>query len=331
MTILIAIVLLAFGLLVTAKAADYLVDGASSVAKKFNIPSLVIGLTIVAFGTSAPELIVSITAAIQGSTDIALGNVVGSNIFNILFILGLCSMITNLAVQSSTVWKEIPFSLLAAFVTLVLGATIPINDGNLLNLNYNSTEKIGYIGLAQGLILLFFFAIFLYYTFTLAKNGSADKSDQIKPIPNWKSILSIVGGLAGLLIGGRLVVDNAVQIAAFLGLSEKFIGLTIVAAGTSLPELMTSLRAAQKGEADIAVGNIVGSNLFNIFFILGLTATIKQIPIDAQNIFDLIVLVVTTVLLFLVNFLFKRFNLGKIEGVAFLISYIAYVAYLINR
>jgi cation:H+ antiporter len=327
--------LLIIGLLILAKAADYLVDGASSLAKRLSVPPLVIGLTIVAFGTSMPELIVSLLAASRGSMDIALGNVIGSNIFNILVILGLCSIITPLKIKSTTVWKEIPFSFAAAVSVLFLGLYAVFSSNKLPSIDLNSATDIGVIGFSGGVILLLFFIIFMYYSFGLAKNDTETQSEEggeeIHSYSNLKSGFYILGGLIGLVVAGKIVVDQAVVIAQFAGLSEKFIGLTIVSAGTSLPELVTSIRATQKGQDDIAIGNVVGSNIFNIFFILGITSLITPVPIDGQNIFDILVLFVSTILLFVFNFLLKRFSLGKFEGLVFLLGYIGYVTYLFVR
>jgi cation:H+ antiporter len=329
--IAISLVLLLAGLFVVSKGADFLVDGSTSLAKRFNVPSLVIGLTIVAFGTSMPEMVVSLVAALQGSTEIALGNVVGSNIFNILFILGICSLISRLSIGSSTVWKEIPFSFLAAIVAFILGLRQLIGTSNFWDLNLASKTPITNLGITDGLVLLLFFAIFLYYSFGLGMQGNSETSDEFPTFGLGKTALWIGGGLVSLIFGGRLVVDNAILIAQTVGISEKLIGLTIVSAGTSLPELVTSIKATQKGLNDIAIGNVVGSNIFNMLCILGITLLIKPIPIDGQNIFDLVVLFVATIMLFVFNFVLKRFSLGKIEGTMFLLMYLGYVTYLAVR
>ena len=246
------------------KGADFLVDGASSIAKKFGISALVIGLTIVAFGTSAPELIVNIFASIQGNTDIAIGNILGSNIANILLILGISAMIYPLAVGKGTVWKEIPLGLLAIIVVAIMANDRLIDGG-------------GFSGLTRidGFILISFFIIFLYYTFGISKaqgTGEPEESNRIHEYSFFRSGIMVVAGLAGLTLGGKWIVDSAVVIAEQIGLSQAVIGLTIVAIGTSLPELATSAIAAFKKNTDIAVGNIVGSNIFNVFWILGISA-----------------------------------------------------------
>jgi cation:H+ antiporter len=267
-------ILFVIGIFLLLKGADYLVEGSSSLAKKFGIPTLVIGLTIVAFGTSMPELIVNIIAAVKGSGDIALGNILGSNIANILLILGITAAIASIKVQHSTTWKEIPFSLLAAIVILVFSSVLAL-DG----LAVNSILR------SEGIILLLFFGIFLYYVFELTmKNKSKMKDDklEIKTLSSFKIFLYILAGLVALYFGGTWTVDGAVAIARLFGMSEYFISLTIVAIGTSLPELITSIIAARKHDVDLAVGNIVGSNIFNIFWILGITSLIHPISIPSS-------------------------------------------------
>jgi cation:H+ antiporter len=313
------------------KGADWLVGGASALAKRFGVPQLVIGLTIVAFGTSAPELVVSITSALQGNTEIALGNVVGSNIANILFILGICAIIRPLTVQKGTTWKEIPFSLLAMLMAGVLVA-----DGLIDGASFSAIMR------ADGLVLLGLFAVFFYYTFGLTKSvpeKEANKAAQKKrgKEPKEKQMsglvmgLSIIGGLVGLVIGGKLVVDGAVSLATALGVSSTLIGLTIVAVGTSLPELATSAVAAYRGNSDIAIGNVVGSNIFNIFWILGVTALIRPLPLPPGGLVDVAVGIAATIVLFVSMFLGKRHTLDRWQGVIFVALYIGYVLYLIFR
>ncbi|MCE1155083.1 MAG: calcium/sodium antiporter, partial [Bacteroidales bacterium] len=265
------IVFLIAGFVLLVIGADWLVNGASALAKKYNVSDLAIGLTIVAFGTSAPELVVNVFAAAQGSHDIVLGNIIGSNNFNLLVILGIAGIITPLAVQHSTVWKEIPFSLLAVAVLFIFANDI-FSDGT------------GVISRFDGIILLAFFGWFLWYVGKQLKNDPAEAEIVTKQYPGWKMALLIVGGLAALIAGGRLVVTSAVDIARVMGMSEKLIGLTIVAAGTSLPELATSVVAAIKKNNDIAVGNIVGSNIFNIFLILGVSSVIN--PVSFNTVFN---------------------------------------------
>jgi len=312
----------ALGIALLIKGADYLVDGASSVAKRFGVPTLVIGLTIVAFGTSTPELIVSIMAAIQHSGDVAFGNVIGSNIANLLLILGISATITNLKVQHSTTWKEIPFSFLAAIVLLAF-SSVHILDG---------LDQIIYR--FEGVILLLFFLVFLYYIIELAKRNRAHLDDEKLVVHKrslGRSALMIFGGLIGLYFGGVWVVEGAVFAARQFGLSELFISSTIVAIGTSLPELITSISAARKKDVDLAIGNVVGSNIFNVFWILGASALIYPISLPASAIVDLLFLLGGTSLLFLFMFVGKRHELERWQGVVFLVGYAAYLFFLIWR
>lgn len=314
-------VLFLVGFVFLIKGAGFLVDGASSLAKKLRVSNLVIGLTIVAFGTSAPELFVNLYASFKGATDIAIGNIVGSNIVNILFILGISAIIFPLKVSSSTVWKEIPLSLLAAVLVLVMA-----NDKLVDELGFNSLTR------SDGLALIAFFIIFLYYTFGIAKieNGEQE-TDTVKLYSTWKSVGLIVLGLAGLVLGGQWIVSGAVEIANYFGMSDALIGLTIVAVGTSLPELATSAVAAYKKNSDIAVGNIVGSNIFNIFWILGVSGLISPLAFKPELNFDLLVLVGTSVLLFVWMFLGKKHTLEKWQGAVFILLYIAYIAAIVSR
>jgi len=311
------------GIFLLVKGADYLVDGSSSLAKKIKVPSLVIGLTVVAFGTSMPELVVNIIAALGGNGDIAFGNIVGSNIANILLILGLTASITPLMVKHCTVWKEIPFSLLAALVIFIF-SSISLIDG----------LKIGSILRFEGLILILFFIIFLYYIVGLIKNSKEGVKEEQLKIKNLsaKSIGSyIILGLVSLYIGGKWTVEGAVALAKLIGLSEYFISLTIVAVGTSLPELVTSIIAALKKDIDLAVGNVIGSNIFNIFWVLGISSLITPISIPSFGIIDLSVLLVASFLLFLFLFIGKKHEVERWQGVIFVLLYILYIVYLILR
>jgi cation:H+ antiporter len=299
--------------------ANYLVDGASSLAKKYNIPNIVIGLTIVAFGTSTPELVVSGFSAYNGSPDIAIGNVVGSNIVNILLILGVTAAIYPLNILANTVLKEIPLSLLAAFVLLLM-----VND-----IKFSEQNK-DIISFADGLILLGFMTIFMYYLLHLAKTNKEDEELLIINMPTGKSILFIAGGLVLLIAGGKFFVDSAVEIAKIFGMSEALIGLTIVAIGTSLPEFATSVVAAMKKNADIAVGNVVGSNIFNIFFIIGTSALISPLPKGNITDLDLYVCIFASALLFLSAFTFGKQKITRWEGIFFIFCYIAYIGYSIS-
>ena len=313
------ILLVLGGFYVLIKGADYLVNGASSLARRLGVPALVIGLTVVAFGTSAPELFVNVIAALNGSTDIAIGNVLGSNLANILVILGITAIVAPLTLQSSTVWKEIPFSLLAAILVLVLGADM-FFDG----------ASQGLLGRIDGIVLLSFFVIFLVYTFGIRESGEQPKS-KIEQMSLWKSILFILGGLVALVLGGQFVVTGATAIALVLGISENLIGLTIVAVGTSLPELVSSIVAARKGHQDIAIGNVVGSNIFNIFFVLGATSIITPLPFNTPNMIDGFAVVTATLLMFFLLFVGKRQALHRIEGTIFLLMYVGFIIFAIVR
>ncbi len=313
------IILLVAGFILLIKGANYLVDGSSSIAKRFGISSLVIGLTVVAFGTSTPELVVNLISAFKGTTDIAIGNILGSNIANILLILGITGMITPIAVKSSTTWKEIPFALLAVLVTAVMANDILFSG---------ATES--FLTRGDGLILLGFFAIFIYYVFGIAKNGADDETEEVKIFGTVKSITLIVVGLVFLVIGGKWIVDAAIFLAKTWGLSEAVIGLTIVAVGTSLPEMITSIVAAMKGKSDIAIGNVVGSNIFNIFWILGITSFIKPLPFSENSSLDTLTAIGATVLLFAWMIVGKRHQLEKWQSAVFVVLYIVYISLLLT-
>ncbi len=316
---LISILLLIFGLLLVWKGADFLVEGASSLAKRLSIPEIVIGLTIVAFGTSAPELAVNLFASIQKNNEVALGNVIGSNIFNLLLILGISGLIRPLKVQKNSILKEVPFSFIAVVVLFFLA-----NDGVFFESPANNLSRL------DGLIFLAFFGYFLYYAFKLTRNKSAIE-DEVKVLSLSKTWIFIVMGFAGLFIGGKLVVDQAVIIAKALHVSDKLIALTIVAGGTSIPELATSAAAAYKKKADIAIGNIVGSNIFNIFFILGLSSVISPITYPTTFNFDVYVLMAGTVLLVAVLLIGEKHKLTRWEASVLLIAYVVYTVFIILR
>jgi len=324
------IILFFIGLFIVIKSANFLVDGASKIAFLLGVSPFFIGLTIVAFGTSSPELVVSIISAFKGSTSLAFGNIIGSNIFNIAVILALSAIISPLPIYSNTLWKEIPLSFVGALVVFILGLNKIVDKHNFDQLLSIEKNQIGEITLSKGLILLIFFIIFLYYTFGIAKNKTKelDLDDNIKNLSIKKSIFYLFIGLAGLIIGGRLLVQNAVNLAVALKISEKIIGLTLVAIGTSIPEVATSLVAAFKRNSDIAVGNIIGSNIFNTFFILGTTALLKPIPIFTKDLIDLGVMVFVTFFLFLSYFLFHRKYLDRWEGIVLIITYIFYFIFL---
>lgn len=319
------------GLLLILLGANGLTDGASALAKRFNIPNIVIGLTIVAFGTSAPELAVSVSSALKGSADIAVGNVVGSNIFNALMIVGCTAMFAPIVVQRNTLLKEIPLCILASVALLVMGNDVLLD---------RAVENV--IGITDGLILLCFMAIFLSYTFAIAKKApqplsseeggsgsTTEEETEIKDMPLWRSLLYIVGGLAGLIWGGQLFVDGASGVARSLGVSESVIGLTLVAGGTSLPELATSIVAALKKNPEIAIGNVVGSNLFNIFFVLGCSASITPLHLTGITNLDLLVLVGSSILLWLFGVFFGKRTITRVEGGVLMACYVGYTAWLI--
>ena len=312
-----ALVKLVIGFLLLVKGADCFVDGASSVAKKFRIPAFVIGLTIVAFGTSAPELAVSITAAMKGSNDIAIGNVVGSNIFNTLVVLGASAAITPIAVDKGMIKKDYPLSIFAAVLLGVLALDTIFFKADAMSL-----------GRVDGIILLIAFAGFMVMTVKAGMDGRTEE-EEVEALPMMKSLIFIALGLAGIVWGGDLSVEGAKEIARFFGLSEAIIGLTIVALGTSLPELVTSIIAAKKGESDIAVGNVIGSNIFNIFLILGVSSTILPMNVSSTYLYDIGMLVAVMLLTYLPIAKTKRVTRGM--GITMVLVYVAYTVYLIMR
>lgn len=316
-----SIFILIVGFLFLIKGADFFVDGASSIAKRLHIPSLVIGLTIVAFGTSAPELAVSITAAAKGSNDIAIGNVVGSNLFNLLVVIGMSAMISPLHVQPSMIKKDYPLSILAAVALGVLSLDQIFRGSSQMTL-----------GRMDGVMLLLGFAVFMVFAVRDAFKGRGEFAEdgeiEIKySLP--MGIFACVVGIAGIVVGGQLTIDAAKEIARSFGMSEALIGLTIVAFGTSLPELVTSIVAARKGESDIALGNVVGSNIFNIFLILGLSSTILPMTVTNSYIYDMSILIIVSVLVYLP--IAKNQKIGRALGASMLATYLAYTAFLILR
>ncbi len=313
-------VLFIVGFALLIKGADLLVDGASSIAKRFGISNIVIGLTVVAFGTSAPELFVNVVASIQGNAGIAIGNILGSNISNILLVLGITAIIYPLAMPHNTVRKEIPLSLLAIFVVGFL-----INDSLIDNTAPSILTRI------DGLILFSFFLVFMYYTFGIAKVGTPEEGEKIKRIKTSKAVMFILLGLVGLTLGGKWLVDGAVHIATLFGVSQTMVGLTIIAIGTSLPELATSVIAARKKKTDIAVGNIVGSNIFNLFWILGISSIIKPLPFNPSNNLDIGVVIFASVLLLAFLLTGRRYRLEKWQGMLFIAFYAVYIAFAIIR
>ena len=304
--------LLALGFVLLVKGADWFVEGASGIADKFGIPQLVIGLTIVAMGTSAPEAAVSITAALKGNADITVGNVVGSNILNVFIILGIASVITAIAVAKTTIRYEIPIMLAVTLLLLAFGATG------------------GTINFMEGILLLVCFVGYLGYMFLMMKKGEMQAEEiEASNAPVWKMLLMGVIGLVLIIVGSDFTVDAATALAKMFGMSERFIGLTIVALGTSLPELFTSVVAARKGKADIAIGNIVGSNIFNILFVVGLSALVIPVVFASEFIIDCLIAFAAGVILWLCTF--KNKKLTRSGGVLMLCCYVAYFAYLLIK
>ncbi|MBQ7242172.1 MAG: calcium/sodium antiporter [Firmicutes bacterium] len=309
MTLLIKFLLLALGFLMLIKGSDYFVTGASGIAYRFGIPQIIVGLTIVAMGTSAPEAAVSITAAFKGSADITIGNIVGSNILNIWIILGAASLAASLTVAKSAVRVEMPFVIIISAVLIIMGL-----DGN--------------VSRVDGIILWGIFVLYLVYLFMKAKR-TREIEGEVRNYPMWKNLVFTAGGLVLIVFGSRFTVNAASDIARIFGMSERFIGLTIVAFGTSLPELFTSVSAARHGNADIAIGNIVGSNVFNILFVVGTSALIIPVPFASKFIVDGIVAAAAAVMLWL--FCKKEKKINKPAGICMLVCYAAYFVYLVQR
>lgn len=323
------IVWLVAGLVLILVGANILTEGASAIARRIGVSELVVGLTVVAFGTSAPELAISVLAAVGGSAPLAIGNVVGSNIFNILVIIGVTALVRPVVMERSVMTMEIPLVLLSSLVLLVLG-----NSGWLNGYGGNEVSRVA------GIFLLVFFLLFMRYTFASARHPdfsgkdaapSGGSGDEKPPMAVWKSVLFVLGGLAALVWGGDRFVDGASGIAQGLGVSEAVIGLTIVAAGTSLPELATSVVAAVKGRPGLALGNVIGSNIFNVLMVLGLSATIRPLPFGGIGNFDLGTLLVASVLFWLFGWLFRKRTITRAEGAVLVAVYVGYVAVLISR
>ena len=311
--------ILVIGLILVIYGANIMVDGSASLAKSYNIPNIVIGLTVVAFGTSSPELAISAYSSYTGNPEIAVGNVVGSNIFNILFILGITSIIFPLTILKNTVLKEIPLSLLAAVVLYIMVKDSIFGNGP------------NEISLGDSLVLLGFMSIFMYYLVHIAKTSGEDEDLEITKMTRSKSLLFIIFGLVLLVGGGKLFVDNAVKLASSFGLSEAVIGLTIVAMGTSLPELATSVVAALKKNSDIAVGNVVGSNIFNIFFILGISGTIAPLPQGSISDIDFYACIFASVVLLLSGYLLGKHKISRPEGIIFILLYFLYIGFQVSQ
>lgn len=316
---LLDIALLIIGLVLILAGANYMTDGSVGIAKRFGMSDFIIGLTIVAMMTSAPELVVSVTSAINASPEMAIGNIVGSNIFNICIIIGVTALIRPIMVTQGILINEIPLVILSSVVLMVMGLAPELDGGPMT------------ITRVDGLLLLIFFIIFMRYTFASAKSApqpeTSEEGDKA-PIPLWRAILLTVGGLVALVLGGQWFVDGASGIARAIGWSEGLIGLTILAAGTSLPELATSVVSATKGFPGIALGNVIGSNIFNIFFVLGCTATVTPLSFGTISLFDLVTLAVVSLLFWTFGWFYGRRTITRPEGALFIIIYIAYIVWL---
>jgi len=317
--------LLILGFVLLIKGADFFVDGSSSVAKLLKVPSIIIGLTVVAMGTSMPEMSVSVTAALQGSNDLAVSNVLGSNIFNILMVLGCCAIMNPVRADESILKREFPFSIFITIILLLLNSDFSVAK-------VLEGDEFFVLGRAGGILLLMLFGMFLYSTVKnalAARKDNENEEDEYKVLSPVKSAIYIVGGLAGIVWGGDLVVESASAIALTFGWSQTFIGLTIVAIGTSLPELVTSVVAARKGETDLAVGNVVGSNIFNILLILGTSSVISPIRLEVSAVYDTLILIVVSILVYITALTKREIKRG--EGVLCLIAYVAFFVYVLMR
>lgn len=322
---MLSIAYISIGLFLLIKGANWLVDGAVAIAKRKNISDMIIGLTIVSFGTSLPELTVNLLASFQGDSGIAIGNVLGSNICNVLLILGVTAIIQPLLVKKNTLYSELPFSLIAALAVGFLANSILLNGEQHLTLSR-----------LDGGILLAFFGLFMGYVYMSSRDEQKNNEPEIAD-PNEvqltakKSMLFIVIGVAALSLGGKLTVDGAVGIASLLSVSKSLIGLTVVAIGTSLPELITSIVAARKGRADLAIGNAVGSNIFNIFWILGISATIKPLTFQVANNIDILMIIGSGFLIYVALVFSRKWTIQRWAGALFLVTYIGYITYTVVR
>ncbi len=317
------IVLLIVGLVLILAGANYLTDGSAAVAQRFHMPEFIIGLTIMAVGTSAPELVVSVVSALKGQSDLAIGNVVGSNLFNTLLILGVCALITPLALTRSTIRRDIPIGMAASLLLLLFACGKELHLGS-------SNEITRWEGLVMSLLYL----LMVGYTIRQARRelpaGGNDTAPVGQPMALWLSVVMIAGGLCGLIFGGDLFVNNATSLARRMGISESVIAITLVAGGTSLPELASSVVSLLKGKADMALGNVVGSNIANILLILGVSSSIHPLTLGGISLVDILMVVLSSVLLFLSAFTFRRRALDRWEAVIFLVIYVAYIAWLVS-
>lgn len=319
------ILLLIIGLALILAGANFLTDGSAALAQRFRVPEFIIGLTIVAVGTSTPELVVSVLSAIAGKSDVAIGNVVGSNIFNVFLILGLCALIRPLPLTAGNIRRDIPFGVATSLLLLVLAMDSWFKAG--------AVDRIGRL---DGILMLVIYLLLMTYTIratgrTAPADSPADGSQpQKRPMAGWLMAVMIIGGLAGLIFGGKLFLDSATALARRMGISESVIAITLVAGGTSLPELASSVVSLIKGKSDMALGNVIGSNIANILLILGLSATINPLTMGGITLVDLLVVLLSAVLLFLAAFTFRRRAVDRWEGVLFLVIYAAYIAYLVR-
>ena len=311
MNIFTALLLLVLGFVLLIKGADYFVDGASSVAKKFRIPSIIIGFSIVAMGTSLPECAVSVTASLANNNALAISNVVGSNIFNLMVVCGASAIFAPLAIQKSTLLKEFPFSIFCALLLLVLGYT-----------SFN-------LGRMEGIVLLVLFLVYLLWMIFSALKNRQEIDEDVNILPTWKCLLFIIGGAIAIKYGGDFVVDGASFIATKMGFSQNLIGLTIVALGTSLPELVTSIVAARKNEVDMALGNAIGSNIFNILLVLGVAGAISPVAFIMENVIDIILLTIMSSYVWILAW--TKNHINKTEGISMILIYVIYLVYICIR
>lgn len=326
MEILLQVVLLLAGFFMLIKGADVFVDGSAALAQKFKIPGVIIGLTIVAMGTSAPELAVSISAAISGSNAIAVSNVLGSNTFNLLMVLGVCAILSPIAVEDGIMKRDFPFSILMTVLLALFAGAGFIFGGQKIPTDFSVAVET--LSVWKGLTLLASFVAYMGITIYVALKNR-EEGEAIESMPVWKALIFIVIGAAAIVLGGQLVVNSAKAIALFFGMSETLVGLTIVAIGTSLPELVTSVVAARKGQNGMAVGNVVGSNIFNLLLILGVSSSIHPIAVSMESLVDMLILIVTSSVCFIFSKTGKKIN--RTEGIVMVLMYCAYTAYAIIR
>lgn len=326
MEILLQIILLLIGFFMLIKGADVFVDGSAALAQKFKIPGVIIGLTIVAMGTSAPELAVSISAALSGSNAIAVSNVLGSNMFNLLMVLGICAILSPISVEDGIMKRDFPFSIIITVLLALFAGAGFLFGGQKIPSDF--ATAVGELYRWKGLILLALFAVYIVITIYAALKNR-EKGETISAMPVWQALLFIVIGVAAIIIGGQLVVNSAKAIALFCGMSETLVGLTIVAIGTSLPELVTSIVAAKKGQNGMAVGNVVGSNIFNLLLILGASSSIYPIAVSMESLIDIIILIIVSIICFMFSKTGKK--ISRTEGIIMVLIYCAYTAYAIIR